>query len=184
MTEKNKKLEERINKTRAAARDRVVKDGTIQFRLDAENMEKLLSVADDRRTGAGVLARMWVLERLKHELDSINQSPSMALDATEAQARPTEEKLSASSSPLNRADRTRMTVAEPGSFYGTPDTLLATAACEVIKMFQAERDQRNRILEASAQQTKEISELRSMLAQQNQALESIKLAIATKGITT
>jgi hypothetical protein len=45
----------------------VVKDGTIQFRLDAENMERLLKLADERGTGIGVLARMWVLERLNKE---------------------------------------------------------------------------------------------------------------------
>lgn len=63
-------LEERISKTKAAAHERVVKDGTVQFRLDAKNMERLLHVADDRRTGVGVLARMWVLERLQQESGS------------------------------------------------------------------------------------------------------------------
>jgi hypothetical protein len=67
VTDRQKRLEERAAKTRASAHDRVVKDGTIQFRLDAENMERLLKLADERGTGTGVLARMWVLERLNKE---------------------------------------------------------------------------------------------------------------------
>jgi hypothetical protein len=66
--ERIKRLKERAKKTRAAAHERVVKDGTIQFRFDAENMDRLLRLADEKRTGAGVLARMWVLERLNQEL--------------------------------------------------------------------------------------------------------------------
>ena len=61
------KLEERVKKTKASAHQRIMKDGTIQFRLDAENMERLLKIADDRGTGAGILARMWMLERLNIE---------------------------------------------------------------------------------------------------------------------
>jgi hypothetical protein len=63
-----KKLKERARETKSAAHKRVIKDGTIQFRLDAENMERLLTLADKKRTGAGVLARMWVLDRLNKEL--------------------------------------------------------------------------------------------------------------------
>jgi hypothetical protein len=61
-------LQARVDKTRAEAHQRVVANGKIQFRLDPETMELLLRLADDRRTGAGVLARMWVCERLQHEL--------------------------------------------------------------------------------------------------------------------
>ena len=71
MTNRKKQLEERIQKTRAAAHNRVVKDGTVQFRLDADNMEKILKLSDERRTGSGVLARMWVLERLKQEIGEV-----------------------------------------------------------------------------------------------------------------
>jgi lipoate-protein ligase A len=67
MMNRQKRLEERAAKTRAAAHDRVIQDGTIQFRLDAENMDRLLKFADERRTGTGVLARMWVLEKLNKE---------------------------------------------------------------------------------------------------------------------
>lgn len=64
-----KEIKDRIKKTKEAARARVVKDGTIQFRIDAENMERLLKAADTCKTGAGVLARMWVIEHL----NSMNQ---------------------------------------------------------------------------------------------------------------
>ncbi len=47
---------------------RITKDGTVQFRLDSDKMELLNGVADERRMGAGVLARMWVLERLEREI--------------------------------------------------------------------------------------------------------------------
>lgn len=43
------------------------KDGSVQFRLDADKLEALNKVAAQKRTGAGVLARMWVIERLEKE---------------------------------------------------------------------------------------------------------------------
>ncbi len=43
------------------------KDGSVQFRLDADKLELLNRVAAQKRTGAGVLARMWVIERLEKE---------------------------------------------------------------------------------------------------------------------
>jgi hypothetical protein len=60
-------LQARIDKTRATAHKEVVAAGKIQFRLDAQTMELLLKTADERCTGAGVLARMWVIERLRAE---------------------------------------------------------------------------------------------------------------------
>lgn len=69
MTATSKKLTERAEKTRKAAHERVVKRGILHFRLDQETMEKLLRLADQRKTGAGVLARMWVVERLEQELN-------------------------------------------------------------------------------------------------------------------
>lgn len=66
-TKRSPELQARINKTRADAHKEIVTAGKIQFRLDAETMELLLRTADERRTGAGVLARMWVMERLKAE---------------------------------------------------------------------------------------------------------------------
>jgi len=44
------------------------KDGSVQFRLDADKLEALNKVAAQKRTGAGVLARMWVIERLEKEV--------------------------------------------------------------------------------------------------------------------
>jgi len=85
MTEQDRKkrLEDRARKTRAQAHERVIKDGTIQFRLDAENMERILGLADERRTGVGVLARMWVLERLNQELgeSKAGQTPDIVAAA-------------------------------------------------------------------------------------------------------
>lgn len=69
-TERLKRLEKRVRKTRALAHERIIKDATVQFRLDSEGMERLLTLADERRTGVGVLARMWVLERLNLETTS------------------------------------------------------------------------------------------------------------------
>ncbi len=63
-------LQARIDKTRALAHREVVMSGKIQFRLDSEIMELLLKTADERGTGAGVLARMWVIERLKADTSS------------------------------------------------------------------------------------------------------------------
>lgn len=63
------KLQARFKKTQEAAHERVVQRGTIQFRLDAAGMENLLRLADACKTPAGVLARMWVMERLSQELD-------------------------------------------------------------------------------------------------------------------
>jgi hypothetical protein len=71
-------LQARIEKTRADAHKEVVSAGKIQFRLDAETMELLLHTADERRTGAGVLARMWVVERLRSE--KTGQDPIKELD--------------------------------------------------------------------------------------------------------
>jgi len=64
---KSPELQARIDKTRTDAHKEIVTAGKIQFRLDAETMELLLRTADARGTGAGVLARMWVIERLKAE---------------------------------------------------------------------------------------------------------------------
>ncbi len=87
-TEYRKRLAERVKKTRAAAHNRVVKDGTIQFRLDRENMERLLKLADARRTGAGVLSRMWVLERLNIETSwGANVPPGLVGEAAASPGR-------------------------------------------------------------------------------------------------
>jgi len=81
--ERDKGLKERAQKTRIAAHKRVIKDGTVQFRLDAVNMERLLGLADEKRTGAGILARMWVLERLNKELGIVTQEAFAAKSLNE-----------------------------------------------------------------------------------------------------
>jgi hypothetical protein len=72
-------LQARIDRTRAEAHKDIVAAGKIQFRLDGETMELLLHTADARGTGAGVLARMWVVERLKAETSGA-QDPVKDLD--------------------------------------------------------------------------------------------------------
>jgi hypothetical protein len=67
-------LQARINKTRATAHKAIVSSGKIQFRLDPETMELLLKTADERGTGAGILARMWVIERLKADTSGVGNS--------------------------------------------------------------------------------------------------------------
>ncbi len=66
----SKKVESSETSTTATKGARQTKDSTVQFRLDSDKMELLSTVAKERRTGAGVLARMWVLERLEKETSS------------------------------------------------------------------------------------------------------------------
>jgi hypothetical protein len=56
-----------VNEARKEAHQKVVERGQVQFRLDPEYMEDLLRLADEKGTGYGVLARMWVCERLEQE---------------------------------------------------------------------------------------------------------------------
>ena len=51
----------------ADAESDVVKAGLIQFRLDADAMRMLLKMAEHKRTPAGVLSRLWVIERMHDE---------------------------------------------------------------------------------------------------------------------
>jgi uncharacterized protein (DUF305 family) len=69
---KGKRLAERAKKTQEAAHQRVVKDATVQFRLDQDSMEQLLKIADKQRTGVGVVCRNWVLDRL-HNASSADE---------------------------------------------------------------------------------------------------------------
>ncbi len=73
-----KQLAEKVKQTRDAAHQRVIKDATVQFRLDQEFMERLLKIADEQRTGVGVLCRNWVLDRLQDK-----QTPLAMLPVTE-----------------------------------------------------------------------------------------------------
>jgi|LakMenEpi03Aug12_release.lakeMendotaPanAssembly.Ray.scaffolds.fasta_scaffold288953_2 hypothetical protein len=63
----NKTTKDRVDKLRAAAKKNVAQRGTVQYRLDEETMSRLMKVADAKKTPVGVLARMWMVERLDHE---------------------------------------------------------------------------------------------------------------------
>jgi hypothetical protein len=67
-TAKNKlTARERAEHTQAAARQRVIERGIVQFRADEEIMDLLLKVADHKRIPYGVMCRAWVVERLRKE---------------------------------------------------------------------------------------------------------------------
>jgi hypothetical protein len=66
-----KKKEEFAKRVQKHAEESLVKDGTVQFRLDGEMMYLLLELAKYKRTPHGVLARMWVVERLRNEVSQI-----------------------------------------------------------------------------------------------------------------
>ena len=87
------KIGKLVEQTRTAAHKRVVKDGTIQFRLDANSIERLLYLADERKMGAGVLARMWVMEQLNKEtennIDTLSAFVSAADQLTKLQSQMT-----------------------------------------------------------------------------------------------
>jgi hypothetical protein len=70
-TSKNKA---RIDKMRAEAKKEVAVRGTVQFRLDEETMLRLIHIADLKKTPFGVLARMWMVERLSQEERSLKES--------------------------------------------------------------------------------------------------------------
>lgn len=63
---------ERAGKTQAAARQRVIERGIVQFRADPEIMDLLLRVADYKRMPTGVMVRAWVVERLRQEASTIS----------------------------------------------------------------------------------------------------------------
>lgn len=56
-----------LDKAYLEARQRVIKRGIVQFRADTEIMDMLLQVADYKRVPAGVLARSWIVEKLRKE---------------------------------------------------------------------------------------------------------------------
>jgi hypothetical protein len=60
-------IEIAIKKIRAESHARVLDRGLVQFRLDKNYMGELLKIADDKGLGYGVLARMWICERLEQE---------------------------------------------------------------------------------------------------------------------
>jgi len=73
-TKKKITARERAEKTQAAARNRVIERGIIQFRADAEIMDLLLQVAMHKRMPYGVMCRAWVVERLRQEARALGQT--------------------------------------------------------------------------------------------------------------
>ena len=69
MTTGKKKLTpgDRAERSQAAARQRVIERGIVQFRADEEIMDLLLRVAMHKRVPYGVMCRAWVVERLRQE---------------------------------------------------------------------------------------------------------------------
>jgi hypothetical protein len=57
----------KIEKTKADARERVIERGLLQFRLDPELMRDLFEIAEEVQVGPSILARMWFVERLRQE---------------------------------------------------------------------------------------------------------------------
>lgn len=58
---------ERAERTQAAARQRVVERGLVQFRTNEEVMDLLLKVAASKHIPYGVMCRVWIVERLRKE---------------------------------------------------------------------------------------------------------------------
>lgn len=62
----------RQQREEARQRERAVSAGTtVQFRVDGEIMDLLTQVANHKRTPVGVIARMWVVERLYEEAEKM-----------------------------------------------------------------------------------------------------------------
>ncbi len=74
MIKKKLSTSERAAKTQAAARQRVIERGIVQFRADEEIMELLLHIAEHKRIPYGVMCRSWVVERLRQEAKRLEQS--------------------------------------------------------------------------------------------------------------
>jgi hypothetical protein len=63
-----------IKNLKQDAHERVMDRGLVQFRLDKNYMQRLLKMSDEKGLGYGVLARMWICERLEQE-SSVAPSP-------------------------------------------------------------------------------------------------------------
>lgn len=57
----------RINELKAKAKKKIASRYTIQFRCDEELLFNLMTIADKKKLPVGVLARMWIAERLEEE---------------------------------------------------------------------------------------------------------------------
>lgn len=64
----------RIDNMRAEAKKEVAVRGTVQYRLDEKTMLRLMHVADAKKTPFGVLARMWMMERLVEEEQHLHKT--------------------------------------------------------------------------------------------------------------
>lgn len=65
---RDRQLQDKINKTKAAARTRVVKRGIMHFRADEEMMDQLLKVAEYKKLPVSSMVRSWVAEKLRKEI--------------------------------------------------------------------------------------------------------------------
>lgn len=73
-------IEEQMSKIRLEAHENVLARGLVQYRLDKNSMQRLLEIADAKGLGYGVLARMWLCERLEEEQASTSAlKPSMPM---------------------------------------------------------------------------------------------------------
>ena len=71
-TKRSAATQKRFEQGRSAARQRVIDRGIIAFRADPEMMDLLLKVAEHKRIPYGVLARSWVMDRLRDEQKTLN----------------------------------------------------------------------------------------------------------------
>ena len=69
--DRSKVLQKRIEKTKSAARRRIVKRGIMHFQCDEEMMEQLLQVAQYKKLPVGSMVRSWVAEKLRKEHSAI-----------------------------------------------------------------------------------------------------------------
>ena len=66
-TEMTPELIDRIGKVKQKARDWLVKNEIVQFRLDQESYRNLFLIAERERKPIGTLVREWISERIKQD---------------------------------------------------------------------------------------------------------------------
>ena len=67
ISRKSLTAQERLDRLRVDAKQRVAERGTVQFRLDKDSMLHLMYVADRKKVPVGTLVRMWMVEHLANE---------------------------------------------------------------------------------------------------------------------
>jgi hypothetical protein len=171
----------RIRQTKDAAHERVVKDGTIQFRLDAANMERLLKVADECQTGAGVLARMWVLDRLNNEIGGTKASTPRAY-FVESQSSPpgVREEVSAVVAPEPPSSRYVPGVPQSGFANGAEYVLLTHSLGEALAILKDQTSCCNQLIAVAETQNNDLSELRATVREQGERLAKLQLSMKNK----